>query len=242
MHLRAFKAGLLALVLLASCAVRAQQIPTVPVAVSVTDPAGKPIARAKIFVFKPTEDVDVTADELGRASLRLRSGNYDIFAYAPAYENAKVHIAIDSSEDSAAKNVTLVLQPVDHPEFSFNANSRLLRMGNGITKDGFVYSQNVYLGPDGEKVYFQTIHYNSAERVKKEFDSRVNDTVNVIERHEAKEKDGHIKSELVVITRAGDDQKPVAMILWTFGETLRTVRSASLQDIFAVVRDLTVQY
>ena len=158
MHLQTLKAGPLALGLLASCAFGAQQVTTTRVSVSVTDAAGKPIARAKIFVFKPTEDADVTADELGRASLQLRSGNYDIFAYAPAYENAKVHIDLDSSEDSAAKNVTLVLHPVDRIEFSFSANSRLLRMGNGITKDGFVYSQNVYLGPDGEKVYFQTIH------------------------------------------------------------------------------------
>ena len=78
--------------------------------------------------------------------------------------------------------------------------------------------------------------------MKKKFESNLDDTVKVIERHEMKDKDGQIKSEMVVITRAGDDQKPVAMILWTFGETLHTVRSASLQDIFAVVRDLTVQY
>jgi hypothetical protein len=246
MHSQTLKAGLLAFALLAPCAVRAQQVTTTPVAITVTDPAGKPIARAKIFVFKPTEAADVTADELGHASLQLRSGNYDIAAYAPTFQSATVHIAIDSSKGVAAKNVSLVLQPVDHPEFSFNANSRLLRMGNGITKDGFVFSQNVYLGPDGEKVYFQTIHYNSAERVKKEFDSNLDDTVKVIERHEAKEKDGRIRSEMVVITRAGDDQKddqkPVAMILRTFGENLYTVRSASLQDIFAVARDLIIQY
>lgn len=238
MDLRTLRAGLLALGFLASCTVRAQQVTTTPVAVSVTDPAGKPIARAKILVFNRTLGTDVTADELGRASLQLRDGNYDISAYAPVYESAKVHIAIDSSEDGAAQNVTLVLQPVDHMEFIFNVNFRLLRMGNGITKDGFVFSQNVYIGPDGEKVYFQTIHYNSADRVKKEFDSNLDDTVKVIERHETKDKDGQIKSEMAVVTRAGDDQKPVAMILITSGENLRTVRSDSLQDILGVARDL----
>jgi len=238
MHLRALRAGLLVLASLASCAVRAQQVTTIPVAVSVTDPAGKPIARAKIFVFKPTQGADVTADELGHASLQLRTGNYDIFAHAPAYESAKVHIAIDSSKDSAPENVTLVLQPVDRMEFSFNANSRLLRLGNGITKDGFVFSQNVYLGPDGEKVYFQTIHYNSADRVRKEFEAALDDSAKVIEHRNTTDKDGQIKSELVVMTRAGDDQRPAAMILITSGENLRTVRSESLQDILAVARDL----
>ena len=58
----------------------------------------------------------------------------------------------------------------------------LLRMANGVTKDGFAFSQNTYRGTDGENLYFEIFHYRSAERAKNEFDTRVKDAPHVIER------------------------------------------------------------
>lgn len=125
-------------------------------------------------------------------------------------------------------------------ESSFNASVTLIRMANGTMKDGFRFSENLYLGPDGEEVCFRTIHYHSADRVKKEFGSGLKDAVKVIDHREALDGNDQIKSEMAVITRAVPGQKPVAMILITAGENLRIVHSDSLQDVLAIVKDLIV--
>jgi hypothetical protein len=121
---------------------------------------------------------------------------------------------------------------------SFNANSKLIRMAHGTMKDGFPFSENLYLGPDGEEVYFKTIHYHSADRVKKEFEAGLKESAKVLDHRKAADKNSQIKSEMVVITRAEGDEKILAMILITSGENLRTVRSYSLEDVLAVAKDL----
>ena len=248
MHSQIFRVGLLTLALHAPCAVRAQVITITPVALSVTDPTGAPIAQANILVSIGLQMASDTTDEHGQAFLHLQTGNYRITVYKPGYESGTVHITVTPVENSADKNVTVVLQPDSfvwatptdptNKGSSFNANSKLIRMANGTTKDGFVYSENLYLGPDGEEVYFKIIHYHSTDRVKKEFEAGLNDSVKVIDHRKATDKNGQIKSEMVVITRAKADQKIVALILIASDENLRTVCSHSLKDVLAVAKDL----
>jgi hypothetical protein len=68
----------------------------------------------------------------------------------------------------------------------FYPKSKLLRMANGVTPDGAVFSENIYQGPDGNKVYFRIVHYPSPERAQGEFDSRIKAATRILDRTEAK--------------------------------------------------------
>lgn len=243
-----FRVGLLTLVLLAPCAIRAQQIMITPVALSVTDPTGAPIPQAHVLVYRPTQMFDDTTDEHGHAFLHLQTGNYGIAVYKPGYESATVDITVTPVENSADKCVTVVLQLDDFgwvtPAYptskgsSFKSKFKLIRMANGFTKDGYPSSENLHLGPDGEEVSFRIIHYHSAGRVKEEFEAVLKDSVKVIDHRKAIDMSGNVRSEMAVITRALADQKDLAMIIITSGEDLHIVRSDSLQDVLAVAKDL----
>src|ERR1700691_1950760 len=55
-------------------------------------------------------------------------------------------------------------------EKNFSRCFRLLTMANGFTSGGFAYSENTYTGPDGEKVYFRAVHYDTRDRAVQAFD------------------------------------------------------------------------
>jgi predicted dehydrogenase len=114
----------------------------------------------------------------------------------------------------------------------------LLRMANGVTKDGFAFSQNTYRGTDGENLYFEIFHYRSAERAKNEFDTRVKDAPHVIERRKKLDDNGQVSAELAVLSVDIDGKKPTAMIVIVSEDTFRDVRSDSLDDILRIAKKL----
>jgi hypothetical protein len=75
----------------------------------------------------------------------------------------------------------------------------LLRMANGVTSDKFVFSQNTYRGCHDDNVYFETFHYLSAERAKREFDARIKSAPEIIEQRKKIDENGQVKAEMAVI-------------------------------------------
>jgi len=90
----------------------------------------------------------------------------------------------------------------------------------------------------GEEVSFFIVHYHSSERVKREFDSRIKDAIEVIKQEENTRTSG-VKSEIAVITSKDKDAKTTAIVIINDGsEDLRYITSISLQDILAVEKTL----
>jgi hypothetical protein len=114
----------------------------------------------------------------------------------------------------------------------------LLRMANGVTSDKFVISRNTYRGCHGEDVYFETFHYLSAERARREFDDRIEGAREIVERRKKIDENGEVKAEMAVLLVAGDGKKPSAMIVIVSADLFRVVRSESLDDIFSIAKTL----
>ena len=112
----------------------------------------------------------------------------------------------------------------------FASKFSLLRMADGRTPDGFLFSQNTYRGPDGEKVYFRTFHYHSTERARAEFESRIKAATKVLDRVETKGDGGEV-DEMAVLVTTGENGKPLSMIVVNAGENFRSVQSNSSEDI-----------
>jgi|HubBroStandDraft_1064217.scaffolds.fasta_scaffold05921_3 hypothetical protein len=112
----------------------------------------------------------------------------------------------------------------------FASKFSLLRMANGLTPDGFGFSENTYRGPDGEKVYFRTFHYHSVERARAEFESRIKTATKVLDRAVTKHDGGGVDETAVLVT-TGENGKSLSMIVANVGENFRSVQSNSSEDI-----------
>lgn len=119
----------------------------------------------------------------------------------------------------------------------FASKFSLVRMANGLTPDGFGFSENTYRGPDGEKLYFRTVHYHSAERARAEFESRIKAATKVLDRAEAKGDGGGV-AEMAVLVTTGGSGKQVSAIVLNVGENLRSVQSNLGEDIKQVAEML----
>jgi hypothetical protein len=106
----------------------------------------------------------------------------------------------------------------------------LIRMANGVTKDGGSFSENIYQAHDGQKVYEYIIHTGSTDKVKKDFDARLKDATKVIEQVQPLEEKGQVVGQRAVITGPDKQQKTTSMILITAGNNLRIIQSESLED------------
>jgi hypothetical protein len=105
---------------------------------------------------------------------------------------------------------------------------RLLRRSHGITKEGFGFSQNDYRGPDGEKVRFRIVHYDSTERARNEFEAQIRSATKVVD-HQKKPFDqdkDYEMAELIV----GKGNEP-GMVISIVGKDLRSAESDSPQDL-----------
>jgi hypothetical protein len=100
----------------------------------------------------------------------------------------------------------------------FASKFNFVLRADGCTPDGFLFSQNTYRGPDGEKVYFRTFHYHSAERARAEFDSRVKPATKVFDRVATK-RDGGAVDETAVLVTIGENGKPLSMLVANVGRT-----------------------
>ena len=121
---------------------------------------------------------------------------------------------------------------------SGNWRTGLLSMANGVTSDKFAFSQNTYRGCHGENVYFETFHYLSEERARREFDDRIRDAREIMERRKKLDENGQVRAEMAVLSVARDGKKPCATIVIVSGDLFRVVRSESLDDVLSIAKTL----
>jgi hypothetical protein len=122
---------------------------------------------------------------------------------------------------------------------TFSSRSKLVRISNGVTRDGFAFTKNTYRGPDGQVVDFEIFHFHSKERVTREFDDAISHALKIIDRAKKTGEDGHTTSQMAVLTsrKEGGDEV-VAMVVISAGEDFRTVRSSSLQDVLDAAAEI----
>jgi hypothetical protein len=113
------RVGLLALALLAPIIAWTQQAATSAVTLSVTDPAGTPIADARVTVGIRSQLTGLITDEHGHLNLDLPPGVYGISVSKPGYDRVilnnffDVDLASTGERARAGRKVTIVLQLED---------------------------------------------------------------------------------------------------------------------------------
>jgi hypothetical protein len=121
---------------------------------------------------------------------------------------------------------------------SGNWRRGLVWMANGVTSDQFAFSRNTYRGCHGEDIYFETFHYLSTERARREFDDRIKGAREIIERRKKIDENGQVKVEMAVLSVAEDGKQPSGMIVSVSGDLFRVVQSESLDDILSIAKTI----
>lgn len=124
-------------------------------------------------------------------------------------------------------------QPPTEADKEFARKFDLIRMANGVTPDGFTFSENTYKGPDGEKVYFRVFHYHPAERARVEFESRIKTASKIVDRVQAKGG-----GQMVILLTPNENKKQLSVILVYAEDDFRSVQSSSFDDIKRVAEML----
>lgn len=119
---------------------------------------------------------------------------------------------------------------------------KLLRMSNGITKDGFVYSGLTLETTTHIMVYVSIVHPGSREGVKKEFDSQLKEAVRIIKQGKVQDKPASKPATtedraVVVVPSTAKDCKEMFTILATAGTVLRIHESCSLEAVVALEKE-----
>lgn len=116
MRSQAFGVALLAITLLASGDVRAQEIRATTVTLTVTDPAGAPIANAHTLAMYGNQFAVVSTDERGHVSFKMLLGGsalIPVSAHGYKSEHVPIDLTLAGDKANATKNVTVVLEPDD---------------------------------------------------------------------------------------------------------------------------------
>jgi hypothetical protein len=113
----------------------------------------------------------------------------------------------------------------------------LVKMADGVTADHFVYSENTYTGPDGEEVYFRTVHYTSRERAAQEFEDIQKSAIKVSDHAKTVNDDGQ-EDKLAVLELAGNPQRDGSIIIALVGKNFRSTQSKSLEDILLLANQM----
>jgi len=113
---------------------------------------------------------------------------------------------------------------------------KLLRMSNGITKDGFSYGGMTYETATHTKVYVTIVHLGSREGAKKEYDDRLKEALRIIDRGNVRDqpatKPASTENRAVVMVPAtSKDCKEMFTVLATAGTVLRIQQSCSLEAV-----------
>jgi hypothetical protein len=125
-------------------------------------------------------------------------------------------------------------------EKRFSQCFKLVSMANGATADHFIYSENTYTGPDGEKVYFRTVHYTSRERAAQEFEDIEKSAIQVVDRAKTVNDDGE-EDELAVLELADNPQRGRSIIISLVGKDFRSTQSKSAEDILILANQMKQQ-
>jgi hypothetical protein len=115
-------------------------------------------------------------------------------------------------------------------------NFKLLRMSNGITKNGFTFAGMTYETTTHIKVYVKIVHLDSPEGAKNEYDERLKKAVRIMDQGKVQEqpatKPATTEDRAVEIVPAiSKDCKEIFTVLATAGISLRILQSCSLAAI-----------
>jgi hypothetical protein len=129
------------------------------------------------------------------------------------------------------------IDPSCEDEKNYSRCFKMLRMANGTTPDHFLYSENTVQGPDGEKIYFQTIHYESHQRASEEFQNRLKSATKVIEHLKSPGDEGQ-DDEFAILDVGGDKQPSRTIVITVVGKEFRNLKSDSSQDVLIIANQM----
>lgn len=126
-------------------------------------------------------------------------------------------------------------RPTDQEQLSPAEGSKawvLVRMANGRTESGFVFSQNRYKGPAGQIVNASIIHCGTPEAAKKEFEESVAKASKVVDQTEILDNDKNVTGRRAVLSidRKGQKTFLTILIMKIVSPNLFDVSSDSMQD------------
>jgi hypothetical protein len=122
-------------------------------------------------------------------------------------------------------------------EKNYSRCFKMLTMANGATPDHFLYSENTVQGPDGEKIYFRTIHYESHQRAGEEFQNILKSATKAIEHLKSPGDDGQ-ENELAILDVGGDKQPSRIIVITVVGKEFRNLKSDSSQDVLIIANQM----
>jgi hypothetical protein len=113
---------------------------------------------------------------------------------------------------------------------------KLLRMSNGMTKNGFAYGGLTYETAAHIIVSVRIVHLGSRDGAKKEYDDQLKDAVRIIEQGQIQDKPATkppATEDRAVMVVPGTDKgcKEMFTILATAGTVLRIQQSCSLEAV-----------
>jgi hypothetical protein len=119
-----------------------------------------------------------------------------------------------------------------HEEMKF----KLLRMSNGITKNGFTFSGLTYETATHIMLYVAIVHLASREGAKKEYDDELKGAVRIIEQGKVQDKPATKpptteNRAVIVVPSTAKDCKEMFSVLATAGTVLRIQQSCSLEAV-----------
>jgi hypothetical protein len=110
-------------------------------------------------------------------------------------------------------------------------------MANGFISGGFACSENTYSGPDGEKVYFRTIHYESRDRAVQAFDEIENSATKTLDQAKKVNKNG-LEEKLAVLELGSESKHGASIVIATSDNTMMSTQSKSSQDFEIVANQM----
>jgi hypothetical protein len=122
-------------------------------------------------------------------------------------------------------------------EKNFSRCFRSLSMANGLTSGGFAYSENTYTGPDGEKVYFRTVHYDSRDRAVQAFDEIEKSATKTLDQAKKVNKNG-LEEKLAVLELGNESQRGASIVIATSDNKLMSTQSKSSRDVEIVANQM----
>jgi hypothetical protein len=113
---------------------------------------------------------------------------------------------------------------------------KLLRMSNGMTKNGFANGGLTYETADHTMVHVRMVHADSREGAKAEYEGEVKGAVRIIERGQIQDKPATKPATtedraVVVVPSTVKDCKEMFTVLATAGTVLRIQQSCSLEAV-----------
>jgi hypothetical protein len=121
-----------------------------------------------------------------------------------------------------------------HEEMKF----KLLRMSNGVTKNGFTYGGLRYETATHIMVDVTMVHLGSREGAKKEYDDQLKGALRIIEQGKVQDKPASKPATtedraVIVVPSTTKDCKEMFTVLATAGTVLRVQQSGSLEAVVA---------